>query len=130
LGNTDHMPQIFRMLNALSTREDRYELMDVLCLYLEITNEWVLKAYSSTSPRQALTEHLTYKSPAWHREHAALESHIRQGDLEAVRAAYQLAVSGSAEAPILKGLQIALAETAEWGPLAVMTAAWLLLAKR
>ncbi|MFT5239925.1 MAG: MFS family permease [Kiritimatiellia bacterium] len=130
LGNTDHMPQIFRMLNALSTREDRYELMDVLCHYLEITNEWVLKAYSSTSPREALSEHLTYKSPAWHRDHATLEAHIQQRDLEAVRMAYQQAVSGSTEDPILKGLQIALAETAEWGPLAVMTAAWLLLAKR
>jgi hypothetical protein len=130
LGNTDHMPQIFRMLNALSTREDRYELMDVLCHYLEITNEWVLKAYSSTSPRDALSEHLTYKSPAWHRDHAALEAHIQQRDLEAVRMAYQQAVSGSTEDPILEGLQIALAETAEWGPLAVMTAAWLLLAKR
>jgi hypothetical protein len=129
LGNTDHMPQIFRMLNALSTREDRYELMDVLCLYLDITNEWVLKAYSSTSPRQALTEHLTYKSPAWHRDHAALESHIQQGDFEAVRTAYQLAISGNTEDPILMGLQTALAETTQWGPLAVMTAAWLLLAE-
>jgi MFS family permease len=130
LGNTDHMPQIFRMLNALSTREDRYELMDVLCVYLEITNEWVLKAYSSTSPREALSEHLTYKSPTWHSDNAALETHIQERDLEAVRSAYQQAVSGSTEDPILKGLQIALAETSEWGPLAVMTAAWLLLAKR
>ena len=72
-----------------------------------------------------VTEHLTYKSPAWHRDHAALESHIQQGDLEAVRTAYQLAISGNTEDPILMGLQTALAETTQWGPLAVMTAAWL-----
>ncbi len=130
LGNTDHMPQLFRMLNSLSTREDRYELMDVLCHYLGISNEWVLKAYSSTSPHQALAEHLAHKTPAWHRKHAALEAHIQQTNLEAVQNAYQQAVTGGTEDPILKGLQTALSETTQWGPLAVMTSAWLLLAKR
>ena len=128
LGNTDHMPQVFRMLESLSTREDRYELMDVLCLYLHISNEWVLRSYSNTLPRQALLEHLSYKPAAWHRSHAELEAQTRDGNLDAVRKTYEKAVSNS-EDPVLQGLKLALADATQWGPLAVMTSAWLLLSE-
>jgi predicted DCC family thiol-disulfide oxidoreductase YuxK/MFS family permease len=129
LGDTEHMPQLFHMLNALSTREDRYELMDVLCLYLNISNEWVLKAYSSTSPRDALLQHLSYKSAAWHRDHADLEKHIHEANLDAIKSDYQQAITETTD-PVLQGLQVALAETVEWGPLAVMTSAWILLSDK
>ena len=127
LGYTDQMAKVFHMLDSMATREDRYELMDVLCLHLGISNKWVLKAFSTTTPRQALINHLSMMSPAWHCDHATLVENVHAMRFEAVQNAFEEAIANCEPDPVLEGLRTELAATASWGPVAVMASGWLLL---
>lgn len=127
LGHTEQMGRVFHMLNGLSTREDRYELMDVLCVHLGISNEWVLKTDSATSPRQALLDYISLKSGSWQRAHGEVVAHVQASDFAPLQRAFVEASEQAGSDPVRAGLRDALSETAQWGPVAVMASGWLLL---
>jgi hypothetical protein len=128
VGDTAYVSRVFGVLNGLSSRVDRYEIMDVLCLYLSIPNAWVLKAFSTISPRDALLDYVSFRSKRWKQQHADLINCVLTMQLDSVRAAYGQAIKNRRlPDPVLDALHDALQKSQEWGPIAVLASAWLML---
>ena len=125
-GGRAHADLVFDNLGKLSNRDERYELMDVLCDWLGIPNRWLLRSSASVSAWESLRDEIDRRSGAWH---AAREDAIRafmERDLEQLKHLFDGAML---DGEIVQALARALGRSDRWGPVAVLASARLLRAE-
>ncbi len=125
-----HAAETFRVLLRLRNREDRYELMSELCLWLEIPSSWLLRSNSAQSSWQSLNLHLDWRSESWKKDRQEIlttfhqKDHVKIFDLMEER----LRKSAADRYAVSQALTKVGRETEGWSPLSVLATAWLLFA--
>ena len=128
LDAKEHAEEVFRALLRLRNREDRYELMSEICLWLDITSGWLLHSSSADSSWQSLHQHLEWKSSSWLEKRQNVIGAFREKDQDKI---FLLMEERLRKFPSQEGMvEGALAkvgrETGGWSHLSVLAAAWLL----
>ncbi|MFW6303717.1 MAG: HEAT repeat domain-containing protein [Candidatus Sumerlaeota bacterium] len=129
LGAQEKTHYIFRALAHLEHRADCYELLDVLCHMIDISNEWLLRPTTPGSPRESLLSFVNLQSPGWQAEHGVLIEMLQETDLDALRRQFRTVREAKKDTlhPLVEELAKTLDGLERWQPLAVLATAWLML---
>ncbi len=118
---------IFQALVHLQHRADCFELLDVLCHMLDISNEWLLRATPNTSPRESLLAYIELQPASWQTEKHSIVQILRNKNLKALEKRCSEAMQKKTKShPLVRDLMSSLHNIEQWQPLAVLAAAWLL----
>jgi Na+/melibiose symporter-like transporter len=118
---------ILGVLAELTERAERYEVMNALCGFLGISNEWLLRYLPGTGPRAALLEHSLRRPKAWQATHDAAIWALNERDVGRVRELFLERVTENEQSPTLAAMRAKLVAAEHWQPVLVLAAAWLLL---
>ena len=124
----EHAPLVFDALLKLRSREDRYELMNMLCEWLDISNRWLLQTTSAQSSWQSLRDYLEFHSHSWRTKRQSIIDAFLGQDHRAIvgMITAKLSHPGANRYPSAEALARASAQSHDWSPLSVLATAWLL----
>ncbi len=118
-------PVVFASLERLTSREEYYELLNVLCGWLLIPNGWLLRSTTKISISEMLNEEINRRSALWQRSHAPVIEAFRERDQEGIRQTLQHYLETHHDA-VGATLAEVMAKEPRWGPETVLATAWLL----
>jgi len=128
LEDSTHANLVFESLERLTNRVERYEMMALICEWLGISSQWLVRSSSQESWRDALLAETASRSVCWKESHrgviSALERRDSSGMAEQVRA--RAGTLQGAAAEIVDALADALGDNLRWNSLSVLGAAWLM----
>ena len=129
----DSAETVFDTLNMFRERAERYELTYILCDWLDVPNEWILKVTPNIRFREALLNDADLRSSSWIAERLPIIDSLRT--LDALRIRQQLSDAMSAREdygkdPVLNALKNALSRSEQWDALTTLATAWLLLKRK
>jgi len=117
---------IFKAIPRFHDSNIRYEIMDQLCPYLEISNSWILKYGQDQGAWKALLEYTEEQSERWRSEKSQLISSLKSLDYENIRSMYIDQFPWRENPVSLTFLKILRTQN-EWNALFLLAAAQLLL---
>lgn len=118
---------VFRTLNQLSEREEFYELLYILCDWLETPSSWLLRSTTDLRISDMLSDHIEGRTALWQRHRQATIQAFRARDLEAIRGQLHQRLRALPEkGPVVSALRDTLDNSTEWRAIAVLATAWLL----
>ncbi len=132
LGGEMHAAIIFSCLSELTNRDDRFELIPLLCSYLDITNEWFLKNVPKVGSSKALLGYAEKFSKEWQEKNREVLDALKNRDISAIVQIFENELShvaAGSDRTVLEGLGSSLHIHPQWQPTASLAAAWLLLHK-
>lgn len=117
---------IFATLPLLN-QDERVELMDALCDWFGLPNDWLLRASQESGPGRSLQEDIERRSAAWRRARRPALDAFHARDAARLLALTREAVRERAgdESQVLAPLIQALEASATWNVLHILAAAWL-----
>ncbi len=120
---------LFDTFARFTDRIERYELMESLCKYIGIPNDWLIRHRGHQSLHQAMHEMCIRKPLRWRKKREALIEQIERKDNQAVIEQVQTALPllEPEERHVIEGLLQALRKLDRWQALSVLAASWLLL---
>jgi len=125
LNATEHAELVFENLLKLGFRQERYELINALCPWLGISNEWLLQATAIEKPIHAIRECLDLRPTAWLNAHQTVIDPLMARDLSAIQAQVADAAKETGD-PVACGMSRVLGRLKIWQGLATLAGAWLL----
>ncbi|MBI3986253.1 MAG: MFS transporter [Lentisphaerae bacterium] len=128
LNALEHADAILGKLPLLSQRDERVELMDALCAWFHIPNDWLLRASQESGPGKSLQEDIERRSSSWHREHREIVATFRDRDTQRLLTLLAEAARDRNldESLVLAPLIKAIEAGAEWDIFHTLATAWLL----
>ena len=131
LNSREHVPLAFRALLRLRNREDRYELMNAFCEWLEIPSRWLLHSTSHHSSWESLNSHLELHSTSWRRTRQPIIRIFLERDHGSLLNLLenQLGTSPEGQFAAARALLHVARQSERWSPLSVLAIAWLLYSK-
>jgi hypothetical protein len=123
----DQAPLVLNCLERLPDREEKYELLNVLCDWLAIPSAWLLRATLDQKITDMLLAEADLQGAAWQRRHDEALSCCRQRDLARLKELLAGALRARPQSPpAAHALAHALAPADRWTATATLAAAWLL----
>jgi len=117
---------IFRALPLYHNSNIRYEIMDLLCPYLNISNLWILKYGQDQGGWRALLEHTEDQPNRWQQEKSVLINALSSMDYQAVLQQYNENFLWK-DNTLSKTLRNILKDQKGWNPLFLLASAQMLL---
>lgn len=126
LNAHEHVGLIFQALTQLEHAEESYELLDILCRWLGISNFWLLRSSSQALPSESLRAFCAHQSARWHKAKARELDVLEQRDFTGLMAL--LEANQIPEHDVMARTMLGVLERqTTWQPLAVLAVAWLML---
>jgi hypothetical protein len=115
---------IFDTLVSIRTRDDRYEVLELISVWLGLPSRWILNSSSEDSTWTALKFEIDQKNMAWQSKYQKTIDIFLERDLDQLKEHF---FSETSSAVVSQGLSRSLTKLEEWEPLAVVACAFLLL---
>jgi len=127
LDAREHADLVVGSLSKLTNREERYELMTILCEWLGIPYEWLLRSASHVSWAEALRNEIERRPRRWQRERAPVIEAFDRRDWQRIAANIRKRVGErkTVDATVA-AVGVALDNAEEWQSVTTLAAAWLL----
>lgn len=128
LNSRKHVPLTLHSLLLLKNREDRYELMNAFCEWLEIPSRWLLHSTSQHSSWESLNTHLDLYSASWRKVRQPIIQVFRKRDQGKLVNLIENHLRANPEAlsPTIASLIQVTRKSEKWSPISVLASAWLL----
>jgi Na+/melibiose symporter-like transporter len=120
----DNPELIFDTLVGIQTRDDRYELLELISTWLNLPSRWILKSSSEDSTWAALKFEIDQKNVRWHQEHRETIDLFMRKDLSGLKQHFAVKIASTA---MPQAMSRSLGKLEAWQPLAVVACAFLLL---
>ena len=128
LNSRENVPLALLALFRLRNREDRYELMNAFCEWLEIPSRWLLHSTSHHSSWESLNSHIELYSVSWRKARQPIIRIFLQRDHGRLLNLLENRIGASREGRFAaaRALVHVARKSERWSPLSVLATAWLL----
>jgi Na+/melibiose symporter-like transporter len=128
LHATECAAELLTLLRDHEDRHERYELMAVLCEWLQLPSSWLLRAPSHLRFYDHVERHLTFRSPRWLAARQEVVDAFAAHDVAKLQAFVAERAGRVPAASVTAALFVAVAEAERWGPVLALATVWLLYA--
>ena len=117
---------ILVFLRSMTARIERYELLNDLCLWYKLPNEWLVEYTDGHSNRGALLAFINRQTKIWRNKHTDICKAIEERNINYIQQGIRSFADDDIPQLILQALQAEILNSDSWEPVVLLAAAVLL----